>query len=85
MKAVKYSGPYQVTVADVPEPKIQAPGDAIVRITTQAGRRVHQGAAAPLSPAAGRVTPRQPPPAAAHRALAGPAGRYSLRSSGPQP
>ena len=28
MKAVKYSGPYQVTVADVPEPKIEAPGDA---------------------------------------------------------
>ena len=34
MKAVKYAGPYQVTVADVPEPKIEAPDDAIVSITT---------------------------------------------------
>ncbi len=34
MKAVKYAGPYRVDVADVPEPKIEAPGDAIVRITT---------------------------------------------------
>lgn len=28
MKAVKYEGPYRVAVADVPEPKIEAPGDA---------------------------------------------------------
>jgi glutathione-independent formaldehyde dehydrogenase len=34
MKAVKYAGPYRVAVEDVPEPKIEAPGDAIVRITT---------------------------------------------------
>jgi glutathione-independent formaldehyde dehydrogenase len=34
MKAVKYAGPYRVNIADVPEPKIEAPGDAIVRITT---------------------------------------------------
>jgi len=34
MKAVKYAGPYRVAVEDVPVPKIEAPGDAIVRITT---------------------------------------------------
>jgi len=34
MKAVQYAGPYRVAVADVPEPEIEAPGDAIVRITT---------------------------------------------------
>jgi glutathione-independent formaldehyde dehydrogenase len=34
MKAVKYAGPYRVDVADVPKPEIEAPGDAIVRITT---------------------------------------------------
>jgi glutathione-independent formaldehyde dehydrogenase len=34
MKAVVYEGPRQVTVKDVPDPTIQAPTDAIVRITT---------------------------------------------------
>jgi glutathione-independent formaldehyde dehydrogenase len=34
MKAVTYKGPYQVAVEDVPEPQIEAPNDAIVRITT---------------------------------------------------
>jgi glutathione-independent formaldehyde dehydrogenase len=34
MKAVKYAGPYRVAVEDVPVPDIEAPGDAIVRITT---------------------------------------------------
>jgi glutathione-independent formaldehyde dehydrogenase len=34
MKAVKYAGPYRVAVEDVPVPEIEAPGDAIVRITT---------------------------------------------------
>jgi glutathione-independent formaldehyde dehydrogenase len=34
MKAVVYQGPYQVAVEDVPEPRIEAPGDALVRITT---------------------------------------------------
>jgi glutathione-independent formaldehyde dehydrogenase len=34
MKAVRYAGPYRVAVEDVPEPTIEAPGDAIVRITT---------------------------------------------------
>ena len=34
MKAVRYKGPYQVAVEDVPEPRIEAAGDAIVRITT---------------------------------------------------
>jgi glutathione-independent formaldehyde dehydrogenase len=34
MKAVVYQGPYQVAVEDVPQPRIEAPGDAIVRITT---------------------------------------------------
>ncbi|GAA2374262.1 glutathione-independent formaldehyde dehydrogenase [Dactylosporangium salmoneum] len=34
MKAVVYQGPRDVTVANVPDPKIKAPTDAIVRITT---------------------------------------------------
>jgi threonine dehydrogenase-like Zn-dependent dehydrogenase len=34
MKAVMYKVPYQVAVEDVPEPKIEAANDAIVRITT---------------------------------------------------
>ena len=34
MKAVVYQGPYQVAVEDVPQPRIEAPGDALVRITT---------------------------------------------------
>ena len=34
MKAVVYKGPYQVAVETVAEPRIEAPGDAIVRITT---------------------------------------------------
>src|SRR3954463_8291925 len=34
MKAVVYQGPRTVTVQDVPDPTIQAPTDAIVRITT---------------------------------------------------
>ncbi|WP_433089273.1 glutathione-independent formaldehyde dehydrogenase [Dactylosporangium sp. CA-052675] len=34
MKAVVYRGPRQVELADVPDPSIQAPTDAIVRITT---------------------------------------------------
>ena len=34
MKAVKYAGPYSVAVEDVPMPEIEAPSDAIVRITT---------------------------------------------------
>jgi glutathione-independent formaldehyde dehydrogenase len=34
MKAVVYQGPYRVSVEDVPEPRIEAPGDALVRITT---------------------------------------------------
>ena len=33
MKAVTYRGVGQVAIEDVPEPKIQQPGDAIVRIT----------------------------------------------------
>ncbi|MGH3848685.1 MAG: glutathione-independent formaldehyde dehydrogenase [Pseudonocardiaceae bacterium] len=34
MKAVVYKGPYEVAVESVAEPGIEAPGDAIVRITT---------------------------------------------------
>jgi glutathione-independent formaldehyde dehydrogenase len=34
MKAVVYEGPFAVSVDEVPEPKIQEPTDAIVRITT---------------------------------------------------
>jgi glutathione-independent formaldehyde dehydrogenase len=34
MKAVVYQGPYRVSVEDVPQPRIEAPGDALVRITT---------------------------------------------------
>jgi len=34
MKAVRYKKPYTVAVEDVPEPKIEQPLDAVVRITT---------------------------------------------------
>jgi glutathione-independent formaldehyde dehydrogenase len=34
VKAVIYKGPYRVAVEDVPEPVIEEPGDALVRITT---------------------------------------------------
>ncbi len=34
MKAVVYRGPFTVAVEDVPDPRIEAPNDAIVRITT---------------------------------------------------
>jgi len=34
MKAVVYKGPYEIAVEDVPEPKIEQPLDAIIRITT---------------------------------------------------
>ncbi|MBO0788794.1 MAG: glutathione-independent formaldehyde dehydrogenase, partial [Actinobacteria bacterium] len=34
MKAVVYRGPRQVAVEDVPEPRIEEPSDAVVRITT---------------------------------------------------
>ena len=34
MKAVVYKGPYRVAVENVPEPVIEQPGDALVRITT---------------------------------------------------
>ncbi|MBB4684182.1 glutathione-independent formaldehyde dehydrogenase [Amycolatopsis jiangsuensis] len=34
MKAVVYEGPRQVAVKEVPEPRIETPGDAVVRITT---------------------------------------------------
>ena len=34
MKAIVYRGPYEVAVEDVDDPKVEAPGDAIVRITT---------------------------------------------------
>jgi glutathione-independent formaldehyde dehydrogenase len=34
VKAVVYKGPYQVAVENVPEPRIEAPTDALVKITT---------------------------------------------------
>jgi threonine dehydrogenase-like Zn-dependent dehydrogenase len=34
MKAVVYKEPYQVAVEEVPEPAIQAPDDAIIKITS---------------------------------------------------
>jgi glutathione-independent formaldehyde dehydrogenase len=34
VKAVVYKGPYQVALEDVPEPRIEAPGDALIKITT---------------------------------------------------
>ena len=36
MKAVVYKGKDRVAVEDVPDPRIEAPGDAVVRITTAA-------------------------------------------------
>lgn len=36
MKAVVYKGKNQVAVEEVPDPKLEAPGDAIIRITTAA-------------------------------------------------
>lgn len=36
MKAVVYKGPFQVAVENVPEPKIEHPNDALVRITSSA-------------------------------------------------
>jgi glutathione-independent formaldehyde dehydrogenase len=36
MKAVVYKGPRKVAVEDVPDAKIEAPGDVVVRITTAA-------------------------------------------------
>src|ERR1700709_810348 len=34
MKAVVYNGPFDLSVAEVEDPKIQEPMDAIIRITT---------------------------------------------------
>jgi glutathione-independent formaldehyde dehydrogenase len=34
MKAVVHRGPYKVAVEDVRDPRIEAPGDAIIKITT---------------------------------------------------
>jgi glutathione-independent formaldehyde dehydrogenase len=34
VKAVVYRGPYQVAIEDVPDPRIEAPGDALIKITT---------------------------------------------------
>lgn len=34
MKAVVFQEPYKVTVGEMPEPKIEAPNDAVVRMTT---------------------------------------------------
>jgi glutathione-independent formaldehyde dehydrogenase len=34
VKAVVYQGPYDVSVEEVPDPTIEAPLDAIIKITT---------------------------------------------------
>lgn len=34
MRAVVYEGPFRVAVKEVPDPRIQHPNDAIVRITS---------------------------------------------------
>ena len=34
MRAVVYNGPHDVTVVDVPDPRIEEPTDVVVRITT---------------------------------------------------
>ena len=34
MKAVVYQGPFRVSVEDVDDPKIEQPGDAVIRVTT---------------------------------------------------
>lgn len=34
MKAVVYQEPYKVTVEEMPDPKLEAPNDAVVRMTT---------------------------------------------------
>lgn len=34
MKALRYKGPFSVAVEDVPDPRIEQPADAIIRITT---------------------------------------------------
>ncbi len=39
MKAVHYEKPFQVSVREVPLPKIQHPDDAIIKVTT-AGRNL---------------------------------------------
>src|SRR3954447_11297435 len=36
VKAVVYKGPFQVAVEEVPDPKIEHPNDALVRITSTA-------------------------------------------------
>lgn len=33
MKALVYEGPGKITLADKPKPVLQAPGDAVVRVT----------------------------------------------------
>lgn len=37
MKAVVYKEPYTVAVEEVDDPRVEAPGDAIVKITSAAG------------------------------------------------
>ena len=34
MRAVVYNGPHDITVVDVPDPRIEEPTDVIVQITT---------------------------------------------------
>jgi glutathione-independent formaldehyde dehydrogenase len=34
MKAVVYKGPFKLAVEDVEDPKIEQPGDAVIRVTT---------------------------------------------------
>jgi glutathione-independent formaldehyde dehydrogenase len=34
VKAVVYKGPYKVAVEEVPDPRVEAPGDALIKVTT---------------------------------------------------
>ncbi|MDA8295546.1 MAG: hypothetical protein M0004_02965 [Actinomycetota bacterium] len=72
MEAVAYHGPGDICVDDVSDPRIEAPSDAVIRVTTGAicGTDLHRGraslsgmrrAAASGSPATPRASPRAGP------------------------
>ena len=50
MRAIIYNGPFNVTVKNVPDAKIERPGDALIRITTTniCGSDLHMYEAAPV-------------------------------------
>jgi glutathione-independent formaldehyde dehydrogenase len=59
MKAVVYRGPHEVAVEQVEDPRIEAPTDVLVRITSTAicgsGLHMYEGRTGPLPGRAGRV------------------------------